>query len=334
MDNQIPALALSQNWYPKRITWNDGCPTLKWQRIGNKEFTEPFYLDTLNRALSDIDVDKLFMDTSLGVLEALSEQLPSQKPDGFIFHMSRCGSTLLANMLRSHPRHLVISEAQPLDGVLRSHFNDSSITEEQRALWFKALVNIIGRQRDSQSHRYFIKLDCWHTSAIPFIRQLYPDTPCLFVYRSPAEVLASHHKLAGNQMVPGLIEAQWYTNEASVTETMTFQEYGVWVMEKILEAALLAHNDSPMLLVSYTEFPHAYTQKIAPFLNIPQGEANEAELNNTIKTHSKNIGETFCSDINEKQRIANSIYSDGQLDRVNNLYWEVEEARAKLKDIG
>jgi hypothetical protein len=36
-------------------------------------------------------------------------------PDGFVFHMSRCGSTLVAQMLAVVPDHVVVSEAEPLD---------------------------------------------------------------------------------------------------------------------------------------------------------------------------------------------------------------------------
>ncbi len=318
-----------QNWYPKRITWGGGAPSLKWQYVGEREFAEPFYLDTLSRALSDREMDKLYKETPLSVLDTFAEQPVSNSPDGFIFHMSRCGSTLLANMLRCHPGHLVISEASPLDEILRCQFKDASITSSQREKWFKSMISIIGQQRLRRHKRYFIKFDCWHIAAIPFIRKLFPDTPCLFSYRLPAEVLASHHALEGNQMVPGLIDARWYTQEPAATQAMSHLEYGIWVMEQILEHALMAGKNAPMLLVNYSELPEGYEQRVAPYFNIPYEDINVAELSQVRVGHSKNIGERYSDDKQKKQLIAQNIYREAQLERVNALYSALESLRAE-----
>ncbi len=42
---------------------------------------------------------------------------PTRAPDGLVFHMSRCSSTLAAQMLAASPAHVVISEAPPIDAV-------------------------------------------------------------------------------------------------------------------------------------------------------------------------------------------------------------------------
>lgn len=316
-----------QNWYPKRITWDKQTPTLMWQYIGDAEFSDPFYLDTLSRSLCHIQKENPFKKTPLTILDELSEQLNFTSPDGFIFHMSRCGSTLVSNLLQRSSSNLVISEAIPLDGILRSHFNDVSITDEQRAAWFKTMVTLLGRQRHHQHTRYFIKLDCWHIAALPFIQALFPETPCLFLYRSPAEVLASHHKLAGNQMVPGLIEAEWYSNDTHSVTNMTQREYGIWVMEQILQLALSHHEGHELLLIDYAELPNAYAEQIAPFFNIPENEIERSSLNTVLTTHSKNRGETFHNDSRENQRISNTLYGNDELVLLNTLYSTLREVR-------
>ena len=57
---------------------------------------------------------------SIDVLLEWQEQSPGLPPSGFIFHMSRCGSTLAARMLAASPRNIVLSEADPIDYVLRA----------------------------------------------------------------------------------------------------------------------------------------------------------------------------------------------------------------------
>ena len=324
----MPSLVQSfKNWYPKYIVWQSDKPILKWQNIGDKKFCDPFYLDTLSRALSDIRTGEYYRDTSLSVLDEFAEQLPAREPDGFIFHLSRCGSTLLANLLRCHPQHLVISEAPPLDHMLRYSLKDPSISTAQQHLWFKTLVSIIGRQQDAQPQRYFIKFDCWHAPAISLIRQLYPNTPCLFLYRSPDEVLASHHKIPGTQVIPGLIEAEWYTSDSSTIKHRTHLEYGVWVIEQILSAALLAQKDQPMLLVNYHELATLFTPVIAPFFNISSNDKFATDLNNTLQCNSKEPSQKYHNDTRDKQAIAKKLYSESQLAGVNRLYAAMEKER-------
>lgn len=40
------------------------------------------------------------------------------EPTGFVFHMSRCGSTLTANLMGSSPYNLVYSESKPPTGLM------------------------------------------------------------------------------------------------------------------------------------------------------------------------------------------------------------------------
>src|SRR5690349_6145611 len=45
-------------------------------------------------------------------------ELPESDPAGIIFHVSRCGSTLVSNVMRCDPRAVVLSEAAPISCVL------------------------------------------------------------------------------------------------------------------------------------------------------------------------------------------------------------------------
>lgn len=53
------------------------------------------------------------------------------EPTGFIFHMSRCGSTLTANLLGASPYNLVYSESKPPVDVM-SLCDAERCTEEQK----------------------------------------------------------------------------------------------------------------------------------------------------------------------------------------------------------
>ncbi|CAN0474150.1 unnamed protein product [Discosporangium mesarthrocarpum] len=53
------------------------------------------------------------------------------EPSGFVFHMSRCGSTLMANLLGSSASNLVYSESRPPADVV-SICSRVSCSEEEK----------------------------------------------------------------------------------------------------------------------------------------------------------------------------------------------------------
>lgn len=71
-----------------------------------------------------------------------AESGPAQrflKPSGFIFHESRVGSTLVANMLASDPYSMVFSESAPPAKALRK-----SGSREERITFFRDIVSLMG----------------------------------------------------------------------------------------------------------------------------------------------------------------------------------------------
>ena len=50
----------------------------------------------------------------------------------------------------------------------------------------------------------FVKLDSWHTLALPLFRRAFPSVPWVFLYRDPVEVPVSQLEAAGIQTDPTL----------------------------------------------------------------------------------------------------------------------------------
>jgi hypothetical protein len=53
------------------------------------------------------------------------------------------------------------------------------------------MVAALGQARAGET-RLFLKLDCWHMRDLPLFRRAFPNTPWVFLYRDPVEVLVSH----------------------------------------------------------------------------------------------------------------------------------------------
>lgn len=126
---------------------------------------------------------------------------PGLAPSRFIYHMSRCGSTLVSQMLAALPEHIVLSEPPPIGTIL--DLNQRGASDEERISWMRAWMSAMGQPTNGEQ-RLFVKLDSWQTVDLPLLRRAFPDTPWIFLYRNPVEVMVSSMKTTGMQIVPGL----------------------------------------------------------------------------------------------------------------------------------
>ena len=112
---------------------------------------------------------------------------------------------------------LVLSEPAPLDEVLRwrQHQPDledepdpedePDLEDEEVAGWFRGVVSGLAQPRRPTQKRLVIKLDAWAVFWWPLVHRAFPATPCIFLYREPSEIVASHLARRGSHMVPGFL---------------------------------------------------------------------------------------------------------------------------------
>ncbi|HWW11035.1 MAG TPA: hypothetical protein VN018_00860, partial [Brevundimonas sp.] len=99
-------------WLPGRIFWDDAdveASVVEWIWCDAPRFTEAFLDDTFTRLMRHPANGLFRRRTTLAELEAWAERSPGIAPTGFIFHVSRCGSTLLAHLLGRLDGALVLS---------------------------------------------------------------------------------------------------------------------------------------------------------------------------------------------------------------------------------
>ena len=100
-------------------------------------------------------------------LDVLKEEnlIPNPcQPPGFIFHMSRCGSTALSQALAQSPRNLVISEPDAVNGLLYPRYAPENCREGISTADRNIFVNLVlglGRDQDPD-RRFFIKFTSWN----------------------------------------------------------------------------------------------------------------------------------------------------------------------------
>ncbi len=295
--------AALEGWIPIRLCWREGRPMLDWCRLDGRRFTEPFFDETISACLQR-PFNRLFRRlTPIDALLEWQERRPGVPPTGFIFHMSRCGSTLAAQMLAAVPRNIVLSEADPIDAVLRAALRDPHVAEADRRAWLRAVVSALGQPRGGDETRLFIKFESWHILELAMIREAFPGVPWIFLYRDPVEVLVSQARLQGHTMSPGLLTPRFLGLDPATALRMAPDEYCARFLARICQSAL-DHYCNGGMLVPYRDLPEAVCSTIADFFGAPLPPAEAERMRQAARFDAKTPRSVFTADRAEKRRQA------------------------------
>ena len=312
-------------WIPIRLYGQPPRLMVDWCYLGATRFTEPFFEQTIEHSLRH-PFNQLFRhQTPIEVLGEWQAVQPGLPPTGFIFHMSRCGSTLISQMLGALPQNVVISEAGPIDSVLRANFQDPGVTDEQRVAWLKWLVSALG-QRYNQEKNYFIKFDSWHTLDLPLIKRAFPKVPWVFVYREPVEVIVSNLNRTARRMFPGPLGASLLGLDPSTILLMRREEYSARMIGKFCGVVLEEHQGSA-LLVNYRQLPEVVSSSLLDFFRVSHSAADRELMRDASLFDAKNPSAHFVQDSEAKSREATDLVRQMADEWVNVFYEQLEAAR-------
>jgi hypothetical protein len=235
-------------------------PKVDWALVDGR-FTDPFFGQTIDRAMAHPFNAVFACRTGLDALGEVHAAHPGLTPAGFIFHLSRCGSTLVAQMLAAREAVRVLSEPQPLDAVIRR----SDPSGDGRLV--REMVSVLGRPCAGERD-YVIKVAAWHVFALPLIRRAFPDVPFVFVFREPRAILASQEKIRGAELIPGDVDPAHAGLTAEEAAHMATDEYGARMLAAIARAALRHAASGRWLFVDYAELPDAVERRVLPFFGL------------------------------------------------------------------
>jgi hypothetical protein len=298
------APAADPGWLPTRITFRNGQPWATWIYAPGQRFTEPFFDEQLRICQRDTFTALFRREIPLG-------PLPAVRPAGFIFHMSRCGSTLISRSFAAAESTLVLSEPAPLDDIVQT----------KRADWLAWIVAALGNARSAEQTRYVIKLDAWHIRSLPLFRQVFPDVPCIFVYRDPLEVLVSHVRQPGMQSSPGALDPAILGMSFADITTLSRRQWCVRVLRGFLESALEFRDDPKGMFVDYSELPGAIRGKIARHFGMDFSPEDEARVQAATSRNAKNPQADFEDDRAAKQKEAESLLAEPGIETLRALFY-------------
>lgn len=271
MSSPRPPLA---NWTPFRIRAGKSEHRVDWCYVGTEAFTDPFFEQTLARCLKKPFNQFVAHETPIDNLLDWSPPEHSIAPTAFIFHGSRCGSTLLARMAAALPGTVVLSEAATVDHVLRAR-----VPQDTRIEWLRALLNVLGQPRRDRERRLVVKFDASHVLELALVQRAFPGVPCIFLYREPAAVIASQLRSPGVHMVPGMLDMASIGMSLPDILRLDGDEYAGRVLGAFYAAAASHAALGRVTLMNYAQFPEAGMSQVLAWF----GLANSAEARRRVE---------------------------------------------------
>jgi hypothetical protein len=260
---------------PFALSTREGRTCLEWMDTGERPLSEPFFEDTVRLCLRN---PYARFSRRLAPVESAAA---GAAPAGFLFHMSRCGSTLAVRMLNA-AGHRVISEAPAIGQAILGSVPD-----------LRGVVAAFGG-----GVPYVVKLDAWHIHSLPRICEAFPETPWAFLFRDPAEVLVSLMRSPGRHALPGAIAPEVL---GLAPEDITLPP-AEWTARALAAICRSAAGQRGGLFVDYRRLPEAALDAIAPHFGLPLGEAQIGRMREASRVDAKRPAGDFTPDVAGKQR--------------------------------
>jgi len=285
---------LISNWIPIKLIEKENEVYFEWLYFSDIPFADPFFEETIAKCRSHSYNSKPFklISTAENLIE-WSKKLEFVPLKGLVFHVSRCGSTMLSQCLATSSENIVVSEAPIVDQILRSDAFDA----HTKSVLLKSVIRLLGQKRSPEQKNLIIKLDAWSIFEASYLLSVFPKIPFALLYRNPGEVLRSHQKMAGMHMIPNLIPSSVFGITSKEVQEVSFQQYQALVLEKYFQGFLhFYEKDSNVILLNYNDGMKNVVERFIAFINVKFSEIELNGMLERLKKHSKNENTVFIGD--------------------------------------
>lgn len=302
-----------RGWLPVDALVRGGRPYVRWVDMRGVRLAEPFFHQTIERVGRELppraevvtDIDALLQ------FEKISDAL---RPTGFIFHASRCGSTLVSNACAAVGDTLVFSEPYVVDKLLGRLLTQPEGDEFGARLWqifLRAAVAALGQRREGGERGFVIKLACCSTLQLGRVLRLWPDVPWVFVYRDPVEIMVSNLDNVPDWM---RVEEQPEHTAAVVGVTpeqvtrMSPEEFCARALGKFYDAAAV-HADARAKLLAYEQLAPETLADVTRLFGAAPAPVELGEIERVSRLYSKDSARLreFADDADAKRSRATPL---------------------------
>lgn len=284
----------SADWLPASMSGSPAGPMVDWHCFTGVPTDTPFFEEAIRQARSR-PFNRVF--TWRMALAAMMKAAPAcAAPAGFVFHLSRCGSTLVHRMLAASGLVRAISEAPVFDSALQACL-DPNLSDALRFALLRTVAAGLANGAGGQS--LLLKLDSWHILFWRLLRAAFPATPMIFLHRDPVEILVSQRAMRGVQAVPQphIAALCGIADHAA----LDLDEYCARVLAAFCRQASNAVEEGAMIAIDYRDLPGAVFARVLPQFGLAPGATEMEAMRAAAGRDAKDPGRAHVPDAAAKQ---------------------------------
>ena len=284
----------NESWLPTRAALQPDGLYLAMRPIPAGELRDAFLQETIARVPAQESVARIARDD-------LGRAAPGTAPAGIIFHVARCGSTVISQLLRELDVK-VYAEPQPFNELL---LPPHAWPREDLVAALRSLGAAFARHAAGP---WVLKCSSWNTLFCELLAEAFPRAPWVLSLRDPVEVCVSLQA-----QPPGWLREseepgrRLYRVVQPQGEPASAEERVARVFGAFCEAAARLGRDRGRL-VPYPSLPSSVSDTVVPHFALRIGERERARMAEASRRYSKSpVGkETAYADDSARKRAAAS----------------------------
>ena len=270
---------------------------LAMRPIASTELRDAFMQQTIERVAAPETIVHISRDE-------IGKVGPDTAPAGLIFHVARCGSTLISQLLKENGNLVVYAEPLPVNEILLPPH------KWPRHELIAALRTLSAAFAQHARGPYVLKFSSWNTLFCDIVCEAFPDSPWVLSFRDPVEVGVS----LLNQLPGWLQETTGAASQLAKcvdpqAATKSREEFVARLYGAFCNA--VAHLDATRgKLVPYEALPAAVWEMVAPHFLVAIASKQRIRMAQAARNYSKApVGQPaeFASDIAIKQSAASTV---------------------------
>ncbi|MEX2149325.1 MAG: hypothetical protein WD793_03875 [Steroidobacteraceae bacterium] len=276
--------AAQGGWLPVRAALHPTGLFIASREIAPDELQDAFMQETVARVAAAERIDQVERAGVGGVAGAA--------PAGLVFHVSRCGSTLVTQMLKQHGNLVVYAEPLPFNELL---LPPHAWPRRELVAAIRSLGAAFGRHA---GRPFVLKFTSWNTLFCDIVAEAFPSSPWILCVRDPVEVGVSLVQRPPGWL--GLVDAG---RQAASPEEKVAQVYGAFCES----AARLDAGRGR--LIRYESLPGSVWDVVAPHFSLAMDSAGRQRMAEIARIQSKlPLGKRaeFVADAAAKQSVASA----------------------------
>jgi hypothetical protein len=300
-----------ERWLPLRFEFDRTGVAVRWINFSRQSLSEPFFAQTIRHLRSTVPAANERL-TNLSEMLEKAASVPSTLPAGVIFHVSRCGSTLVANAMKSGGDCVVLSESRPVGMLLQPGLFENSLFppeghEAARKLLMEAVINLYS---SAFGEKVIIKCQSAVLLHLSLARSIWPTVPFLILIRDPVEVMVSNlakpagwvrsmHRASDSKAFFGLTHSQ--------IQKMSIEEYCAHGLGEFFRATIQA-TDENCRIVDYEQLDFTLIDQIAQWFGVRSVNKESSNLHEELRIYAKDPNRRiiFEDDRERKQKEASN----------------------------